>query len=143
MSIYPKINLPQLAVPKSENYTKLQRYAPLFDFESGEFYFGRGGKPLLVADENVFEQWCIKVCTTERLTRVCYTDRYGVEFEELPQMNDVKAVRSQIVRSLTEAIMVHPRTVYVKNFSFDGEGDHLAVTFDVRGDEEGRIGVEL
>ena len=64
---------------------------------------------------------------------MAYTDRFGVEFNELAGMNDNEAVKSKIIRTITEAIMAHPQTAWVKNFSFKIVADSVQVSFTVKG----------
>ena len=144
-NIYPEINLPKLVAPRSQTSAdQSEKVAPFFDFRFGEFVFNPDGRPKIATPKETFEQWCIKVACTERFSRLAYTDRYGVELAYIPTMNDVYAARSQIIRTLTEAIMANPQTQWVKNFSFKVKGDNVWVSFDVKGkffDEASRIEV--
>jgi len=47
--------------------------------------------------------------------------------------SDAESVKSSIERTITECLMVNPVTEYVKNFSFSIDGDHLFVSFVVKG----------
>lgn len=146
MSIYPTISLPRLIAPSATRQQKnlKEGLQPSFDFLSGEFLFGEGGRPILINKQNAFEQWVLKVCMTERNTRLAYSDRIGVEFMRLATINDREAIKSSIVRTLTEAIMIHPRAKSVKDFSFTMEADSVWVSFEVRSDYgESRLKVEL
>lgn len=145
MGIYPEINLPTLLTPrKSSKYT--QKISPKFDWNTGEFLFSPGGKIKMSTPEETFEQWCVKVCTTERFSRLAYSDKYGVELEKISTMSDIEAAKSEIIRTITEAIMVHPQTELVKNFSFKVVADSIWVSFDVKAksfDKVSRIEVKL
>ena len=146
MSIYPTISLPRLIAPSATRQQKnlTEGLQPSFDFLSGEFLFGEGGRPILINKQNAFEQWVLKVCMTERNTRLAYSDKIGVEFMRLAKLNDRAAIKSSIVRTLTEAIMIHPRAKWVKGFSFTMEADSVWVSFEVRSDYgESRLKVEL
>ena len=55
------------------------------------------------------------------------------KFETASKKTSPEAVKSALIRTLAEAILVHPAAEYVKNFSFEFEGDNLRVTFDVKG----------
>ena len=123
------MNLPKLIVPRSKSETLTKKLSPQFDFRTGEFLFA-GGKIQL---GDGFQAWCIKVSATERSTRACYSDKIGVELQGLPQIADPQAAKSQIIRTITEAIMIHPRTQSVKNFSFTTEGDRVYAGFDING----------
>lgn len=146
MSIYPRINLPRLIAPSATRQQKnlKEGLQPSFDFLSGEFLFGEGGRPISLNNQNAFEQWVLKVCSTERNTRLAYSDKIGVEFMRLATLNDRAAIKSSIIRTLTEAIMIHPRAKWVKDFSFTMEGDSVWVSFEVRSDfGESKLKVEV
>lgn len=132
-SLYPQINLPTLVAPRSNATTPENKIAPKFDWDTGEFVFDSAGRAVPADDKDRFETWCLKVCSTERNTRLAYSDKVGVEFEGLPQMSDPEAVKSTIIRTITEAILVHPQAEWVKNFSFGRAGDELQVSFEVKG----------
>lgn len=145
MSIYPTINLPRLIAPSATRQQKnlKEGLQPSFDFLSGEFLF-EAGRPILINNQNAFEQWVLKVCMTERNTRLAYSDRIGVEFMRLANLNDRAAVKSSIIRTLTEAIMIHPNARAVKDFSFTMEGDSVWVKFEVWSDfGESKLKVEV
>lgn len=96
--------------------------------------------------QETFEQWCLKVATTERGSRLAYSTNYGVEFEAATKFSSPAAVKSMLIKTITEAILANPRAVYVKNFSFEIEGDEVRVSFDVKSDisdEERRLSVKL
>ena len=112
----------------------MERIAPTFDFESGEFVFEGGGRIALCTGRGVWEDWCLKVCMTERGTRLAYSEKIGVEMENLGSLEQGRA-KSQIRRTITEALRVHPKTAYVKDFRFSGEGDLLNVSFVIGGED--------
>lgn len=64
---------------------------------------------------------------------MAYSDKIGTEFAALAGVNDNERVKSSIIRTITESLMVHPQTAWVKNFSFRAVGDNLWVSFDVQG----------
>lgn len=134
-SLYPTINLPTLINPRAANVERKYKPAPFFDFDSGTFKFDSAGRPVMANGKEAFEQWCLKACMTERYTRLAYSDKYGVEMEAAMKEPDPEAVKSSIVRAITETLMVNPATEYVKDFRFEGEGEHLNVTFTVKGRE--------
>ena len=132
-NVYPTINLPTLVAPRSQRNPKLDKIAPSFNFEFGEFEFTLDGRPKMATPQETFEQWCVKVCFTERVTKAAYTYRYGVELEEIATISDIAVARSQIVKTISEAIMAHPITEWVKNFHIKIKGDCVWVAFDVKG----------
>ena len=70
---------------------------------------------------------------TERGTRLAYTDKIGTEFNALAGVDDNERVKSSIIRTITESLMVHPQTAWVKNFRFKTVADNVWVSFDVQG----------
>ena len=51
------------------------------------------------------------------------------------KMPTIDAVKSAIIRTVTETIMTNPCAEWVKNFEFEVEGDELHVSFEVKGKE--------
>lgn len=132
-SLYPTISLPTLVAPPTTPSERKYLPAPFFDLESGDFLFDSAGRFIFADGKEAFEQWCVKVCATERGTRLAYSDKVGTEFEAAMHMSDPEAVKSSIIRTITESIMVHPAAEYVKDFQFRMSGDNLYVTFTVKG----------
>ena len=144
MGIYPKINLPTLVTPTNTTPPAQIKIAPRFDFDAGEFVFDNAGRPTLSTPQETFEQWCLKACLTERNTRLAYDDRYGVELAGIEQQS-AQVAKSRIIKTFSEAILVHPTAHWVKNFSFRADADRVSVSFDVKGKTfgESRLEVEL
>lgn len=132
-NLYPTINLPTLVSPRSQATEKKYRLAPKFDFERGEFLFDGAGRIIIADGKETFEQWCLKTCMTARGSRLAYSDKIGTEFFSATKEPDPAAVRSAIIRTITETILVNPAAEYVKDFEFDGSGDELHVSFSVKG----------
>lgn len=132
-SLYPTINLPKLVAPTSRATARINRVAPFFDWLTGEFEFLPDGKPRMATPKETFETWCIKVVYTERGSRLAYSDKIGTEFNALAGVDDNERVKSSIIRTITESLMVHPQCAWVKNFTFRNVADNLWVTFDVQG----------
>lgn len=132
-NLYPTMNLPSLVTPRSKSVEKKYYPAPNFDFEVGEFLIDAAGRHIMADGKEAWEQWCIKTCATERCSRMAYSDKIGTEMEYAMKEPNIDAVKSSIVRTITETLLVNPATEYVKNFSFKVEGDNLWVSFDVKG----------
>lgn len=135
MGIYPEINLPTLTIPRSKSARLSEKISPKFDWNFGEFLFEPSGKIKMSSPRESFENWCIKAVLTERLSRIAYTSKYGVELNKIATLNDVELAKSEITRTITEALMVNPRVEYVKNFVFRLVGDRAEVGFEVKGKE--------
>ena len=132
-SLYPTVNLPSISKPLKTKEDEIYKPAPLFDFEKGDFVLDGAGRPVMATGKEAYIQWCMKTCITERYTRMAYSDNYGVEIASAVKQSDIQAVQSAIIKTITEALMVHPATEYVRNFQFRWDGDHLFVTFKVKG----------
>jgi len=132
-NLYPTVNLPSLMKPQISDSEKKYRSAPLFDFQTGDFIRDGAGRIVMTNGKEAFAQWCLKVCVTERGTKLAYSDKIGTEIMSAVKESDAESVKSSIERTITEALMVNPVTEYVKNFSFSIDGDHLFVDFVVKG----------
>lgn len=78
-------------------------------------------------------QWCHKVVATEREEFLAYSDEIGTEFEDMDDFPDKNARECEIERTITEALLVHPATEYVREFNFDYSSGAAIVTFVVKG----------
>ena len=134
-NLYPTFNLPKINSPFRTKEEETYRLAPLFDFEKGDFVIDGAGRLVMATGREAFAQWCIKVCCTERYSRLAYTDKIGVEIEAAIKESDPQAVQSAITKTITDALMINPATEYVRDFQFKWDGDHLYVTFLVKGKE--------
>lgn len=132
-SIYPTIKLPRLMTSTAPAATYKALGAPAFDFNSGEFLFDGAGRMLLADSKTAFEDWCIKSCMTERGTRLAYSERLGCEWQKAMKEPDGEAIKSAIIRTVTETIMTNNKAQWVRDFEFNSEGDSLSVSFEVKG----------
>src|SRR5699024_2503429 len=80
-----------------------------------------------------YKVWCCKMALTERYDCAAYPDEIGTELAEALAEDSEKAVESAIERTITEALMVNPRTEYVRNFEFVWSGEAISVSFTVKG----------
>ena len=93
-----------------------------------------------------YMQWCLKVASTERLSCLAYSDDIGTEFDELAEIPDRESRESEIERTITEALLVHPATEYVRDFEFTHEGDETYCSFTVKGypwEEDETLSIQL
>lgn len=118
-----------------------------WDPQAGDFVCDRAGNMVACDGREAFMIWCYKMVQTERYDHMAYTPQVcgcdlGSELEEARKESDHDITQSMVRRTITEALMVNPRTEYVRNFTFLWEGDSLHVSFDVKGtgwDETFRI----
>lgn len=105
-----------------------------YDFEKGDFKRGPDGKILLVDRLEAYIQWCQKSLLTKRLKHLSYTDVYGQEYYTLIGEGLSKAaIELEVERMTREALMVHPYTKEVNNFTFtwSQNKEELYFEFDV------------
>lgn len=141
--IYPTIDVPDVLEDKEEelHYKK----SVLWDMEQGDFILDGNHKMVRCNGTDTYKIWCYKVTHTERDSCLAYTDVIGVDMDEALKEPDNEAVESAIERTITEAIMVHPNTEYVNDFSFMWKGEHVLCSFSVKGagSDEFRIETEF
>lgn len=105
----------------------------LFDFEKGEFIKNPDGSIAKCNDLQAYIQWCNKAILTPRY-KLAYSYLYGHDFEDLIGSGiSKKAIELEIQRMTSEALMVHPRTSEVNNFSFEWSSskEEVYYSFDV------------
>lgn len=103
--------------------------------EAGDFV-RNGANQLLECDgREAYRVWCVKVVNTERYTCLAYSDSIGTEMESAIKEKSSGAVESAIERTITEALLVNPRTEYVRGFVFTWNGDSVVCSFNVKGIE--------
>ena len=133
-SIYPTYNLPTMAETRQTAEQRIYKPAPMFDFESGDFVRDGAGRLVFADGREAYAEWCLKQCVTERNTRLAYSDKIGVEIDKAAKLDNIAAIESAIEKTITEALMVHPATEYVRSFTFKWNGaDSIWVSFVVKG----------
>lgn len=113
-----------------DNFKKSYAY----DFEKGDFKRAPDGTILIVDRLEAYKQWCQKVLLTRRSRHMSYTDVYGQEYYTLIGAGISKAaIELEVKRITREALMVHPYTKEVINFSFTWlqNKEELYFEFDV------------
>lgn len=130
-----KMLFPVVEVPEEESEEEYDaKYCPsvLWDYEKGDFAVDGTGRIAEAEGLEAYIQWCVKTVQTERYTCLAYDDDIGTEMESLDD-DDPLAAESEIERTITEALMIDPRTEDVGDFAFSSEGDALYCTFSVKG----------
>lgn len=130
-----KMLFPVVEVPEEESEEEYDaKYCPsvLWDYEKGDFAVDGTGRIAEAEGLEAYIQWCVKTVQTERYTCLAYDDDIGTEMESLDD-DDPLAAESEIERTITEALMIDPRTEDVGDFTFSSEGDALYCTFSVKG----------
>lgn len=143
-NLFPVFDVPEIQTPAP---AEEQKYKPsiFFDYELGDFKRDGANKMLLSDGKEAYMQWCMKAVLTERLCCLSYSSDIGTEAEAALKQADTEAVESSLERTITEALMVNPRTEYVRGFEFLWDSDRLHVSFAVKGKgwEEQQMSVKL
>ena len=146
--LYPTFEPPTIVEQEHPQLTPEYPKSYLFDFEKGDFVIDGAGRIVIADGHTAWAQWCIKAVLTERFACLAYSRNYGAEVEQALKQPDRALVEMEIKRTITEALLVDPRTELVKDFSFKWHADELYVSFTivpVIGDpariEEVRLGV--
>lgn len=131
-ALFPVVEVPEL-IEESERYDEKYKPSVAWDLEKGDFV--RTGANQLVACDGreAYRVWCVKNALTERYTCMAYPDSIGTEMESALKEKSNGAVESAVERTITEALLVNPRTEYVRGFSFSWNGDELHCSFKVKG----------
>ena len=131
-SLFPVFSVPEIATPAAAEERKYRRSID-FDFEAGDFRRDGAGKLVEAEGREAYAQWCQKAVLTERFTCLSYNTDIGTEMVDALAQADRAAVESAIERTINEALMVNPKTEYVRSFQFAGSSDELTCTFTVKG----------
>ena len=133
-NLFPTYSVPTIETPTAAQERKYRR-SLYFDFDTGDSLQDGAGKIVEADGREAYKQWCMKVAMTERFTRLAYTTDIGTEMIDALAQEDREAVQSAIERTITEALMVNPKTEYVRGFAFTWESDSLFCTCVVKGQD--------
>lgn len=141
-SLFPVFDLPKVAAPAAAQERK---YHPsiCFDFDTGDFLRDGAGKLVQCDGREAYRQWCQKTAMTERFTHLAYTAGIGTEMVEAMAQDDRAAVESAVERTINEALMVNPKTEYVRRFTFEWRADTLTCDFVVKGQDWEELSISL
>ena len=130
-NLYPVFEMPELAEQQQAQPEPEYPKSYLFDFEKGDFVLDGAGRIVIADGLRAWAQWCVKTVLTERFAYLAYSGNYGVEIEEALKQPTRAVVETEIERTITEALLVDPRTYAVRDFSFEWRGDELYISFVV------------
>lgn len=133
-ALFPIFEVPEILEENSE-YDSQYKRSMKWDAERGDFVRNGINKIAECSGEEAFMIWCYKIAQTERYTCLAYPSEIGVEMEAAMEDDDEKTVESMVERTITDALMINPRTESVKNFTFTWNGDEMHCTFQVKGIE--------
>lgn len=130
--IFPVVQVPEFT-PEKAGYDTEYRRSAKWDPASGDFVRDGANRVAGCDGREAYSIWCFKVAQTERYRCLAYPDSIGVEMERAMDNDDEKTVESIVQRTITEALMVNPRTEDVLDFEFSWDGDHMRCRFKVKG----------
>lgn len=133
-TLFPVFSVPEISTPAAAKERKYRRSIN-FDFEAGDFRRDGAGKLVEAGGRDAYAQWCQKTVLTERFVFLAYSMDIGTEMVEAMAQADRAAVESAVERTINEALMVNPKTEYVRNFEFTRRADELRCTFTVKGQD--------
>lgn len=130
--LFPVVEVPDFISENTEYDTQYKR-SVRWDPELGDFVRDGSNRMVECDGREAFAIWCFKIAQTERYQCLAYPDSIGTEMERALDNDDEKIVESMVQRTITDALMVNPRTEYVRDFSFSWDGDNMSCQFKVKG----------
>lgn len=133
-ALFPVFEVPNV-VEKGAEYDKQYKRSVKWDIKKGDFVRDGAGRIMECEGREAFMIWCFKAAQTERYTCLAYSSEIGVEMETATANHDERTVESMVQRTITDSLMVNPRTEFVRDFVFSWEGDKMYCSFHVKGIE--------
>lgn len=131
-ALFPVVDSPSLVNEKG-TYDLTYKPSIAWDETKGDFMTDGANRVCGSNGTDAYKTWCKKMALTERYACVAYPDALGAELEAALQNPDHKVVESALERTISEALLVNPKTEYVKEFRFIWQGDSVSCSFLVRG----------
>jgi hypothetical protein len=130
-SAWPTFPVPSIPAPGVPGAPPAYPPSPRFDFAAGDFVVDGAGRVVRAEAHHAWVQWCVKAVLVERFAYPVYSPDYGAELLDAGQVDDEGARYAAMAKTITEALLVDPRTGGVSGFAFAPEGDGVTVTFTV------------
>lgn len=130
--LFPVVEVPDFISENTEYDTQYKR-SVRWDAEKGDFARDGANRMVECDGREAFAIWCFKIAQTERYRCLAYPDSIGTEMERAMDNDDERTVESMVQRTIEDALMVNPRTEYVRDFSFTWDGDNMNCSFKVKG----------
>lgn len=131
-SLFPVVQVPEF-MSENAGYDTEYRRSARWDPAAGDFVRDGANRMVECDGREAYSIWCFKIAQTERYRCLAYPDSIGVEMERALDNDDEKTVESMVQRTITEALMVNPRTEDVLDFEFSWDGDNMHCRFKVKG----------
>lgn len=131
-SLFPVVSVPEWKVEQSGYDTEYRRSVK-WDAVAGDFVRDGANRMVACDGREAFAIWCFKIAQTERSRCLAYPDSIGTEMERALAQDEERTVESMVQRTITEALMVNPRTEDVLDFEFSWDSDKMHCRFKVKG----------
>lgn len=131
-SLFPVVQVPEF-IPENAGYDTEYRRSARWDPAAGDFVRDGANRMVECDGREAYAIWCFKIAQTERYRCLAYPDSIGTEMERAMNNDDEATVESMVQRTITEALMVNPRTEDVLDFEFFWDGDNMHCRFRVKG----------
>ena len=130
--LFPVVQVPEFA-PENAGYDIEYRRSVKWDPVAGDFARDGANRMVECDGREAYAIWCFKIAQTERYRCLAYPDSIGTEMERALDNDDEKTVESMVQRTITDALMVNPRTEDVLDFEFSWDSDKMHCRFKVKG----------
>lgn len=130
--LFPVAEVPE-TTGEGPGYDTKYRGSAKWDVQAGDFVRDGANRIVGCAGKEAFMVWCYKVAQTERYACLAYPPEIGVEMEAAMGEDDEETVESMVERTITDALMVNPRTESVQGFEFSWDSDEMHCRFQVKG----------
>lgn len=107
----------------------LQKKSYAIDFNTMKFIKNQDGTVKLLDELESYMQWCQLAMMTSRKIYMAYSDKFGKDI--IGSDLDKAATELEIKRITQDALMVHPLTESVDNFTYTWEGNKCFYEYDV------------
>ncbi len=131
-ALFPVVQVPEFISENTRRDTGYRR-SVRWDPVAGDFFRDGAHRLEECGGMEAFAIWCFKIAQTERYRCLAYPNAIGTEMERAMNDDDEKTVESMVQRTITDALMVNPRTENVRDFDFTWNGDSMHCTFRVKG----------
>lgn len=131
-ALFPVFQVPEI-IEESTEYDSQYKRSVKWDVEKGDFARDGAGRMVECDGREAYMIWCFKTAQTERYTCLAYPPAIGTEMEAALEDDDEETVESMVQRTITDALMVNPRTDFVRDFVFSWDGDEMHCSFTVKG----------
>ena len=111
----------------AQQFIQKQSYA--IDFETMQFIKNPDGTVKLLDELESYMQWCQLAMLTTRKIYMAYSDKFWKDM--IGSDLDKAATELEIKRITQDALMVHPLTKSVDNFTYTWEGNKCFYEYDV------------